>query len=97
MASGLTYTMLDATKLSTSEIYGAVLCELGEKHPDIVGFSADLAKSTKIGLFQKKFPDRFFNVGIAEQNMFGIAAGMAKAGQPAESRTVNGFWMIPLP
>ncbi len=80
MASGLTYTMLDATKLSTSEIYGAVLCELGEKHPDIVGFSADLAKSTKIGLFQKKFPDRFFNVGIAEQNMFGIAAGMAKAG-----------------
>lgn len=80
MAGGLTYTMLDATKLSTSEIYGKVLCELGEKHSDIVGLSADLAKSTKIGLFREKFPNRFFNAGIAEQNMFGIAAGMAKAG-----------------
>lgn len=78
--AGLTYTMHDTTNLSTAEIYGKVLCELGEKHPEIVGLSADLAKSTKIGLFQDKFPDRFFNVGIAEQNMFGIASGMAKAG-----------------
>lgn len=77
---GLTYTMLDATNLSTSEVYGKTLCELGEKHPEIVGLSADLAKSTKIGLFSEKFPERFFNTGIAEQNMFGIAAGMAKAG-----------------
>lgn len=78
--AGLTYTMLDAANLSTAEIYGKVLCDLGEKHPEIVGLSADLAKSTKIGVFAKKFPERFFNVGIAEQNMFGIAAGMAKAG-----------------
>lgn len=77
---GLTYTVYDTTNLSTSEMYGKVLCELGEKHPEIVGFSADLAKSTKIGLFQKKFSDRFFNAGIAEQNMFGMAAGMAKCG-----------------
>ena len=77
---GMTYTMLDTTKLSTAEIYGKVLCELGEKHPEIVGLSADLAKSTKIGVFGEKFPDRFFNVGIAEQNMFSIAAGMAKCG-----------------
>lgn len=77
---GLTFTMLDSTNLSTAEIYGKVLCQLGEEHPEIVGLSADLAKSTKIGLFKEKFPNRFFNTGIAEQNMFGIAAGMAKAG-----------------
>ena len=78
--AGLTYTMLDATNMSTAEIYGNVLCELGEKNEEIVGLSADLAKSTKIGMFGDKFKDRFFNVGIAEQNMFGIAAGLASAG-----------------
>lgn len=78
--AGLTYTMLDATNLSTAELYGKVLCDMGERYSDIVGLSADLAKSTKIGMFGNRFPERFFNVGIAEQNMFGIAAGMAKAG-----------------
>lgn len=77
---GLTYTMLDAAHLSTGEIYGRALCDLGEEHPEIVGLSADLAKSTKIGVFAKQFPDRFFNVGIAEQNMFSMAAGMASVG-----------------
>jgi len=78
--SGMTFTMLDAAKMSTAEIYGKTLCDLGEAHPEIVGLSADLAKSTKIGMFGDKFPGRFFNVGIAEQNMFGMAAGLAKAG-----------------
>ena len=78
--TGTTWNVYDANKLTQSEIYGQVLCELGEKHPKIVGLTADLAKSTKIGLFQEKFPERFVNVGIAEQNMFGIAAGMAKTG-----------------
>lgn len=77
---GLTYTMLDAAHLSTGEIYGRVLCDLAQAHPEIVGFSADLAKSTKIGVFAKEYPDRFFNTGIAEQNMFGMAAGMASVG-----------------
>lgn len=77
---GMTYTMLDTTKLSTAEIYGQTLCDLGTEHAEIVGLSADLAKSTKIGLFGDKFPERFFNVGIAEQNMFGMAAGLAKTG-----------------
>lgn len=80
MAGGLTYTALESTELSTSEYYGKVLCELGEKHPEIVALTADLGGSTKIGMFGKQFPERFFNVGIAEQNMFGMAAGMAKAG-----------------
>jgi len=72
--------MIETSSLSTAELYGQVLCDLAEIHPDIVGLSADLAKSTKIGMFGDKYPHRFFNVGIAEQNMFGIAAGMAKSG-----------------
>ena len=77
---GLSYTVTDTTKLSSTAIYGEVLCELAEKHKDIVALTADLATSTKIGDFAERFPDRFFNVGIAEQNMVGIAAGLAKGG-----------------
>jgi len=78
--TGTTWNVYDANKLTQAEIYGQVLCDLGEQYPKIVGLTADLAKSTKIGLFQEKFPERFINVGIAEQNLFGIAAGMAKTG-----------------
>lgn len=78
--TGTTWNVYDANKLTQAEIYGKVLCDLGDQHPEIVGLTADLAKSTKIGMFQDKFPDRFVNVGIAEQNMFGMAAGMAKTG-----------------
>ncbi len=60
MAAGLTYTVFDSTKLSTSEIYGKTLCELAKDHEDIVGLSADLAKSTKIGLLAEAYPNRFF-------------------------------------
>ncbi len=77
---GTTWTVYDADTLTQAEIYGKVLTELGEKHKDIVALTADLAKSTKIGKFNEVFPERFFNVGIAEQNLFGVAAGMAKAG-----------------
>lgn len=77
---GLSYTVSDTTKLSATAIYGEVLCELGEEHPDVVALTADLATSTKIGAFGEKFPERFFNVGIAEQNMVGMAAGLAKGG-----------------
>lgn len=77
---GLTYTIHDTAKMSTSEIYGGVLSELAKKHPEIVALTADLAKSTKIGMFEEAIPERFFNVGIAEQNLFGVAAGMAKTG-----------------
>jgi transketolase len=77
---GTTWTVYDADTLTQAEIYGQVLAELGGKHPEIVALTADLAKSTKIGKFQEVYPERFFNVGIAEQNMFGMAAGMAKSG-----------------
>ena len=80
MAGGMTYTAEQSTSLSTAEIYGQALVELGRAHPEVVALTADLAKSTKIGDFMKEFPDRFFNVGIAEQNLFGVAAGMARAG-----------------
>lgn len=78
--AGLSYTAVEATGMATAEVYGKVLVELGREHPEIVGLSADLAKSTKIGLFADAFPDRFFNTGIAEQNMMSVAAGMAKSG-----------------
>ena len=78
--STVTWTVYDALKMSAREIYGVVLTDLGGMYPEIVGLSADLAKSTQIGAFGDKFPERFFNFGIAEQNMFGVAAGMAKAG-----------------
>lgn len=78
--ANLNYTMLDAEKMSTAEYYGKVLCDLAADDERIVGLSADLAKSTKIGALAEKFPERFFNLGIAEQNMFSVAAGMALSG-----------------
>ncbi|MBW1988507.1 MAG: transketolase family protein [Deltaproteobacteria bacterium] len=80
MSEGLTWTVYDADSMTAAEIYGEVLCQLAEEDERIVGLSADLAKSTKIGRFGDKYPERFFNAGIAEQNMFGMAAGLAKAG-----------------
>jgi len=61
--------------------YGKVLARLGETRPEIVVLDADLSGSTKTAVFGAKFPERFFNMGIAEQNMIGYAAGFAKAGK----------------
>ncbi len=77
---GLTWTVLDADHMTQAEIYGEVLTQIGLQDPRIVALTADLAKSTKIGKFQEKIPERFFNVGIAEANMIAIAAGMTEAG-----------------
>ncbi len=70
-----------ADKIATREAYGAALAELGDKY-DFVVLDADLAAATKTGVFKKKFPDRFFDCGIAEGNMMSVAAGLAAAGQP---------------
>ncbi|MCL2512470.1 MAG: transketolase family protein [Oscillospiraceae bacterium] len=78
--AGLTYTAVDSTALATTELFGKALVDAAKAHDDVVALTADLAKSTKMVEFKDAFPDRFFNVGIAEQNLFGVAAGMAKAG-----------------
>jgi len=80
MAEGMTWSIDDADKLTQAEIYGQVLTQLGERDPKIVAMTADLAKSTKIGAFGDRFPDRFINMGIAENSLFGVASGMALAG-----------------
>ncbi len=61
--------------------YGEALVELGESNPDVVVLTGDLAESTRVLEFAKKFPERFFECGVAEQNMMGIAAGLAAAGK----------------
>jgi transketolase len=66
---------------STRQAFGEALAKLGEEHSEIVVLEADLAKSTKTELFMKKFPERFFEMGIAEANMIGTAAGLAFAGK----------------
>lgn len=66
---------------ATREAYGEALRELGARYRDIVVLDADLSKSTKTNVFAKAYPERFFNVGIAEQNLMGTAAGLAAAGK----------------
>jgi len=72
---------MSEVKIATRESYGKTLVELGAIYPEIVVLDADLAGSTKTGLFQKAYPDRFFDCGIAEGNMMGIAAGLAASGK----------------
>lgn len=78
--TGTTWNCYDSATMTAREIYGRTLAELGKTNDKIVGVTADLAKTTAIVHFANAFPERFFNVGIAEQNMFGVAAGLAKAG-----------------
>ena len=69
------------TAKATRVAYGEVLLELGKKRQDIVVLDADLSGSTNTGKFGKAFPDRFFNIGISEQDMMGTAAGLSLAGK----------------
>ncbi|MHB8170267.1 MAG: transketolase family protein [Thermincolia bacterium] len=69
------------SKIATREAYGKALKKLGAENKDIVVLDADLSKSTKTADFAADFPERFFNVGIAEQNLMGTAAGLAAAGK----------------
>ena len=66
---------------ATRDAYGEALKELGKEHAEIVVLDADLAKSTKSAGFGEQFPERFFNVGIQEANMVGMAGGLASAGK----------------
>ncbi len=70
-----------AQEASVRDAYGKTLVELGKENPDIVVLDADLSRSTITKLFAREFPERFFDCGIAEQNMIGIAAGLAASGK----------------
>ena len=67
-------------KIATRQSYGEALAELGKENEKVFALDADLSKTTKTNIFAKEFPERFFNVGIAEQNLMGVAAGMATYG-----------------
>ena len=73
--------MADVKKVATRDSYGNALAECGAEFPNLVVLDADLANATKTGVFQKAFPDRHIDCGIAECNMTGIAAGLATCGK----------------
>lgn len=73
--------MADVVKKATRESYGEALAALGEKYENLYVLDADLAAATKTGIFKKKYPERFFDCGIAEANMMGVAAGLAATGK----------------
>jgi len=73
--------MVMGLNMATRQAYGQALLELGAKHQNLVVMDADLSKSTMTAEFWKTYPDRFFNMGIAEQNMMAAAAGLAVSGK----------------
>ncbi|MDP6685731.1 MAG: transketolase family protein [Candidatus Omnitrophota bacterium] len=75
----------------TRDGFGEGLVELGEKRKDIVALCADLTESTRVSWFKKKFPDRFFSMGVSEQDMIGTAAGFALAGKTPFAATFGVF------
>lgn len=76
-----------ADKIATRQSYGEVLVELGKENDNIVVLDADLSGSTMTKYFAEAFPERFFNMGIAEQNLYGVAAGLAVSGKTAFAST----------
>lgn len=80
-----------ADKIATRKAYGDTLVKLGSQNSDIVVLDADLSKSTMTVGFKKNYPDRFFNMGIAEQNMYGVAAGLALSGKTVFASTFAMF------
>ena len=73
--------MDETRKIATRQSYGEALAELGEKNENVVVFDSDLSGATKTSIFAKKFPERFFDMGIAEQDMMSTAAGMSTFGK----------------
>lgn len=78
-------------KKATRESYGEALAELGKENENVVVLDADLATATKTNLFAKEFPERFFDVGIAEANMIGIASGLSTCGKIPYASTFAAF------
>ncbi len=83
--------MADVKKIATRQSYGEALVELGAEHDDFVVLDADLAAATQTGKFKAAYPDRFFDAGIAESNLMGLAAGIATTGRVAFASTFAMF------
>lgn len=83
--------MADVKRIATRASYGEALVELGAEHDDFVVFDADLAAATQTAKFKAAYPDRFFNAGIAESNLMGMAAGVATTGRVAFASTFAMF------
>ena len=83
--------MADVKRIATRASYGEALVELGAEHDDFVVFDADLAAATQTAKFKAVYPDRFFNAGIAESNLMGMAAGVATTGRVAFASTFAMF------
>ena len=73
--------MADIKKQATRDAYGEALVEIGAKYDNLIVLDADLSCATKTGTFKKQYPERFFNCGIAEQNLIGVATGLTIAGK----------------
>ena len=91
MTLGFTYNTDIIDQLTQAEVYGQVITEMAKSDPDIVVLTADLMRSNKTGEFKKVFPERYFNFGIAENNMVGAAAGMAVSGKKPFVSTMAAF------
>lgn len=83
--------MADIRKVATRQSYGEALVELGAAHDDFVVLDADLAVATQTGKFKAAYPDRFIDVGVAEQNLMGVAAGIATTGRKVFASTFAMF------
>ena len=79
----LTYdaaNLMNWSKLGMRKAFGPILCDVMEAHPEVIVLAADIASSANLNCVAQRYPDRFYNMGIAEQNMVGVAAGLAKEG-----------------
>ena len=87
-APGVTGTILSSdtsgARATATAPFGHALVRAAERNPRIVGLTADLGKYTDLHLFAERFPERFFQVGMAEQDLIGISAGFARTGSPPE-------------
>jgi transketolase len=91
LGSGLTWTVETLDEMTQAEIYGKVLTALAKTRPEIVFLTADLVKSTKMKEFVQAYPERYFNLGIMEQTLMTVAAGMSLAGKHPFVATFGAF------
>ena len=89
--SGYIFDISTIEMLSSGEIYGKTMADLGDACEEICVLTGDLTRSNKTGEFRDRHPSRFFNFGIAEQNLFGAAAGMAACGKIPYVSTMAAF------